>query len=183
MLGLAPSLAGLALVTLAVGTVGGAWLAGSLTSRVRRYKRVGVAGLGLSVAALTILATWPGRLPLALVELLLTLAGIGIGTHFPITVVAVQNASDPAHLGVATAALNFLRSLGSAVGVAVCGAILLGHGVAAGIEGMGAAAVDPAQLLPAFRSVFGVTGLGALLALACFLAMEERPLRSSPARA
>jgi hypothetical protein len=56
--------------------------------------------------------------------------GAGIGTAFPLVVVCVQNAVGPAHLGVATGALTFLRSLGGAMGVSILGTICLSYGFA-----------------------------------------------------
>ena len=60
-----------------------------------------------------------------------------MGLTFPVTTVSVQNGVDQQHLGVATGMLTFLRSLGSALGVAVLGAIALGYGIPLGAEAGG----------------------------------------------
>ena len=67
------------------------------------------------------------HLPFALAEVLLGLTGVGIGTVLPVTTVAVQNAVPPHQLGTATGTMNFFRSLGGAVAVAVFG---IDHGAA-----------------------------------------------------
>ena len=69
-----------------------------------------------------------------MVEFLTVCIGIGTGTAFPVSTVSVQNAVDKAHLGVATGVLTFLRTLGSALGVAMLGAIALGYGLPLGGE-------------------------------------------------
>ena len=59
------------------------------------------------------------------------LVGLGIGPLFPDPTVCVQNAVDGRDMGVATATLAFLRTLGSALGVAAFGAIIFAFGVVA----------------------------------------------------
>ena len=80
------------------------------------------------------LALVAGHASLVVVEFLTICIGIGAGTAFPVSTVSVQNAVDKAHLGVATGVLTFLRSLGSALGVAMLGAIALGYGLPLGGE-------------------------------------------------
>ena len=57
--------------------------------------------------------------------------GLGLGPLFPTTTVSVQNAVDPRDLGIATATLAFLRTFGSALGVAAFGAIIFAFGLVA----------------------------------------------------
>ena len=54
----------------------------------------------------------------------LALLGLGLGTSMPPLSIAVQNAGDQSDIGVVTASWNFFRTLGSAVGLAVNGAML-----------------------------------------------------------
>ena len=82
-------------------------------------------------------------------------------------------------LGTATGVMSFFRSLGGAVAVAGFGALVLG-----GQAGSGAAAdalrarAATEGLEPIFRSLFIAAAIGFSLALAWFLSMAERPLRS-----
>jgi hypothetical protein len=50
--------------------------------------------------------------------------GIGLGPTMPLFVIAVQNSVDYAHLGVATSAVQFFRSMGGTIGVTVLGALM-----------------------------------------------------------
>jgi len=52
-------------------------------------------------------------------------AGVGIGIMQPIYTLAVQNVAPMRHMGAATASVQFFRSIGSTVGVAVFGSVLL----------------------------------------------------------
>ena len=54
----------------------------------------------------------------------LVVIGVGMGTMFQIFVIATQNRVDPGDLGVATAGIQFFRSMGGSVAVAALGALL-----------------------------------------------------------
>ena len=68
--------------------------------------------------------------------------GMGMGAVLPVTTVAIQNAVELHQLGTATGTMNFFRSLGGAVAVAVFGAIVLGGIVAPGCQS-GESGCDP----------------------------------------
>ncbi len=172
---------GFALIPLSVGTVAGAQASGRFMARVKHYKRAPMAGLVVSILAMAVLTTAADTMSLVAVECLLVLVGAGLGTLFPVTVVAVQNAVTPQHMGTATATVNFMRALGSAILVAIFGAIFLaGVGASGGIsvETLIAHASASGQSLGgAFRGIFGAATLGILIAFVFLLIMDERPLR------
>jgi EmrB/QacA subfamily drug resistance transporter len=182
VLHLSASQSGLALIPLMGGTVAGSTISGQLMARVARYKLLPVIGLVLAIAGIALLAAKPQGLPPAVIAVALGLAGIGLGSVFPVTTVSVQNAVLPWQMGTATGAMNFFRQLFGAIIVAGFGAIVLGGGMAAGgIEALAAVASRAGiDLAEAFRWVF-VAAAGMLaLGLAFLIAMEERPLRSAP---
>jgi hypothetical protein len=96
--------------------------------------------------------------------------------------VSVQNGTDQRHLGVATGMYIFLRSLGSALGVAVLGALALGVGIPLGAEG-GATAIGPVEDTLAFTLLFSAIGVMMLLGVLFTTLMPHKPLRgrSEPA--
>ena len=105
--------------------------------------------------------------------------GAGIGTTFPLIVVCVQNAVDPPHLGVATGALTFLRSLGGAMGVSILGTICLSYGFAQNLgEAKGLSNFEP-QAEAAFSAIFLAAAIGLVIAAVFLFLMEEKPLRST----
>src|SRR5207302_9725688 len=147
-------------------------IAGRLIARLIHYKRVPVAGLILSIAALVPLTLVPTGLSAAAALGLIALVGLGLGPSFPFTIVVVQNAVAFHQLGIATGTMNFFRALGSTFIVTGFGAIVLAG--APGIRGvsMGALAGTDAE---AFRFVFAAAVSCLLIALACIAALQERP--------
>jgi MFS family permease len=146
---------------------------------VEHYKRMPLIGLTLAILSLGPLAIWPAEIPTALVLLLLTLIGAGLGTVFPVSTVCMQNAVSRSQMGVATGAANFFRALFSALVVAVLGAIVLGG--LGGVTGMSvemlARAASAHELSFAFRFVFLACALVLTFGMAFLIAMEQRPLK------
>jgi MFS family permease len=182
VLGLSASASGLALIPLMGGTVIGSTASGQAMSRFARYKRVPFVGLAAAVAGLALLAAAPTGLPIAAVCSVLGVAGLGMGTLFPVTTVSVQNAVLPYQLGTATGAMNFFRQLAGAIIVAGFGAIVLGGAGTSGLTlealaAQGGAALAQADLAQAFRWVFAAAAACLAAGLVLLAAMEERPLR------
>jgi len=96
---------------------------------------------------------------------------------YPLSTIVMQNAVKPHQLGTATGTLNFFRTLGGAIIVAVFGAIVLGSGTngseAITLERLAAAHGD---LAPAFRAVFIAAAICLAIAFVSLSAVEERPL-------
>jgi EmrB/QacA subfamily drug resistance transporter len=185
--GLSSSLSGLALIPLMAGTVIGATLSGRTMARVKHYKRLPTIGLLVAIAATGVLVLYGEALSVLMVEILLGIISIGLGTLLPVTMVTTQNAVAPHQMGTATGTANFFRSLGGAFIVAIFGAIVLsGSGVtgAASFEALGEAAVrSGVNLADVFSYVFLAAMVGFGLALAFLLALEERPLRGGAVKA
>ncbi|SDA41219.1 MDR family MFS transporter [Mesorhizobium qingshengii] len=179
ILGLSASASGTAMLGLMLGTVAGATLSGRTIQRFVHYKRIAMIGVTFAILCLGVLSLVAGHASLLIVEILTTCVGLGSGTTFPVATVSVQNAVDQAHLGVATGVLTFLRSLGSALGVAVLGAVALGYGLPLASEGVQAAsaAVEAA----AFVMIFLTAAAMLLMALVALGLMPEKPLRGHPA--
>ncbi|WP_421695974.1 MDR family MFS transporter [Aestuariivirga sp.] len=172
--GLSISASGLGLIPLMVGTVVGATIAGQLMGRIVHYKRIPTIGLCVATMGAIILTFWADQLPLTAFEAVLALISVGLGTVLPTTTVAIQNAVQLHELGTATGTMNFFRQLGSAVTVAIFGALLNASEV--GGETISATAGVPPG---AFRSIFAATAIGFAIAFVFILWMKERPLRSS----
>jgi Na+/melibiose symporter-like transporter len=172
--GLSASDSGLGLIPLMVGTVIGATIAGQLMGRIRHYKRIPAIGLFISMLGAGVLTVSADSLPLALFEIVLAVISIGLGTVLPTTTVAIQNAVELHQLGIATGTMNFFRQLGSAITVAIFGALLNASGISA-------ADIDASATLPAgsFTSIFAATSIGFAVAFLFILWMKERPLRAS----
>ncbi|MER8587786.1 MFS transporter [Mesorhizobium sp. M1338] len=178
ILGLSASESGTAMLGLMLGTVAGATFSGRTIPRFVHYKRIAMAGVTFAILCLGILSLVAGHASLLIVEILTTCIGLGSGTTFPVATVSVQNAVDQAHLGVATGVLTFLRSLGSALGVAILGAVALGYGLPLAGEGTQAASTAVEAL--AFVMIFFTAATMLVMALVALVLMPEKPLRGHP---
>ncbi|MCQ4628794.1 MFS transporter [Shinella sp. CPCC 100929] len=174
--GLSASGSGIALLGLLLGTVLGATTSGRTIPRFTHYKRIALVGGVISFLCLIALAFLAGRTSLLVLEALTAGVGFGTGMTFPVATVSVQNAVDQAHLGVATGVLTFLRSLGSALGVAILGAIALGNGLPLGGEAIQTVSTGVTSALP-FTYIFLACAVTMALSLVIFQLMPEKPLR------
>ena len=181
---LSASESGLALIPLAAMAVPGAWLAGWAMTRTAHYKRIAVFGTGASalMAAVLVLAPSP---PLWAMLVLLSAFAFGLGTTFPVNIVAIQNAVARTQIGTATGAANFFRALMASFLVAAFTTILLmalGDAAPRFGESLGAgAAVSADEMVAAFRYLFAASALLLAAAALCILLMEERPLAGGAA--
>jgi MFS family permease len=181
---LTASQAGLALIPLAAISTCGAAIAGRTMARAKHYKRVAIAGT--SAAAIFGAVLTVTTLPLWGLLVVLSLFALGLGTTFPVSVVSLQNSVARAQIGTVTGAMNFFRSLMSSFTVAAFSAILLmvlGAGISLGEHRGPANAIPVADMIIAFRYVFGAATALLVCAAFCIILMEERPLAgpSTPA--
>jgi MFS family permease len=160
-----------------MGTFAGSTLSGWIIPKMIHYRAVALFGCLVGAVALFVLAAEVDGASFSLALGLLILAGFGVGTGFPVGTVAVQNAVDYAHLGVATGVLTFMRSLGAALGVALLGAVAASYGLKIGETEM--AAHGGALLAKPFAAVFMWCGVIMLIGLVGFLLMPEKPLRQT----
>jgi EmrB/QacA subfamily drug resistance transporter len=184
VLGGSASVSGLALIAFMAGGTVGSMVAGRLIARMTHYLRVPMVGLIVAIAALGLLAVNPAKLSLGTFSLLLGVLGVGIGPMYPSSTIVMQNAVKPHQMGTATGTLNFFRLLGGAVIVAAFGAIVLGSaGDHAGVMTLERLSGGAADFASAFRCVFIAAAIFLGIALACLLAVEERPLHGPLRRA
>jgi sugar phosphate permease len=96
---------------------------------------------------------------------------------YPVSTVVMQNEVKPHQLGTATGTLNFFRTLGGAIIVAVFGAIVLGGTSGnSGVMTLEKLAAEHGDMTPAFHWVFIAAALCLAVSLICLFAVEERPL-------
>ena len=124
VLGASATGSGVVLIPLSFGWVLASMASGQLISRTGRYKAFPVIGSLLVLAGCILLALLDADSSRIAVTLALTVVGLGMGTMFQTFVIATQNRVDFADLGVATAAIQFFRSMGGSLAVAGLGALL-----------------------------------------------------------
>ena len=125
VLGVSATRSGNLLTPLLLGSVAGSILTGQINLRFRTYKPSAVTGsvliaIGMYLFARMDAATQPDQVLRAMI-----IAGFGMGLLMPVYTVAVQNVAPPKHMGAATASTTFFRSIGSTLGVAIFGSLLL----------------------------------------------------------
>jgi EmrB/QacA subfamily drug resistance transporter len=121
--GISPTASGVRTLPLVVGLLATSMLAGSVVSKTGRYKMFPVVGsllMALGLWMLSRLTPDTGYWTLALDMLVF---GAGVGSSMQILTTIVQSTSDFGDLGVATAGVGFLRTLGSSFGTAIFGTI------------------------------------------------------------
>jgi len=110
----------------------------------------------------------------------LSVFALGLGTTFPVTVVSIQNAVARSQVGTVTGAMNFFRALMASFTVAAFTAILLmalGADISLAGEHRGPVnSIAAADMIAAFRYVFGAAAAMLACAALCMILMEEKPL-------
>lgn len=177
VLGVSASISGLALIAFMGGAVTGSQITARLMVRITHYMRLPMMGLLLAVAALAVLATDPAGRSLGEVGVLLFALGLGLGPMYPMSTIVMQNGVKPHQMGTATGTLNFFRTLGGAIIVAVFGAIVLGGDTdGSGVMTLEKLTAEHGDMAPAFHWVFIAAAVCIAISFACLLAVEERPL-------
>jgi MFS family permease len=124
------TVSGMTLTPLMIGLIISSMISGRLVSQTGKYKPLMLAGSAVIVlAALALVMAGPHAGPLDMTWRIFVL-GLGLGPSQSLYNIAVQNALPQSEVGVATAATQFFRQIGSTIGVAVFGAVLT-HSLAA----------------------------------------------------
>jgi EmrB/QacA subfamily drug resistance transporter len=97
---------------------------GFAVTRRGKYKALAVFGAVAATVGLFLLSRLGTSASYAIAEVSMIVLGIGLGVTLPIFPLAVQNAVDVSQTGMATAVIQFVRSLGGSLGAAIFGAVL-----------------------------------------------------------
>jgi EmrB/QacA subfamily drug resistance transporter len=190
---------GVILIPFSLGWVVAATVTGQLISRTGRYRPFPIIGSLFIFTGLSLLALLDASSRPAWVAAILVVIGLGMGMTFQPYVIATQNAVEVSNLGIATATIQFFRSMGGSLAVAALGTLLANRlaseltarlGDAASrvdtdrLIGAGASAPSglsgdaQAALADALHSVFVASVPLGLVALVLAFALREVPLRT-----
>lgn len=189
---------GLLLVPLMLGMVLSSIVAGTIVTRTGRYRIFPILGTALMTVGIGLLGLLDGASSRTESGIDMVVIGIGMGLTMQIIVLATQNEVPWTHLGVATSAVNFFRSIGGSLGVAFVGALFSSR-LAATVRDIAAGgdALDPSQVqaLPSGARQAYVDGFADALAgtfwvllpvvavsFLLALSLRESPLRTSTHR-
>ncbi|MGC8877541.1 DHA2 family efflux MFS transporter permease subunit [Thermus sp.] len=125
--GVSASQSGVTVLPLTLGVVLGSVGGGQLSARLGRYKAL-LLGSALFLLALFLAFHFVLRVdtPLWLAVLLFFLVGLGLGPAQSLLNIAAQNDVPMARIGSATSAVQFMRQIGSTMGIALLGTVLAG---------------------------------------------------------
>lgn len=147
--GSSPTGAGLQLLPMMGGIIFASIVAGRIISRIGRYRIFPIAGTVLMAIAMGLMSTLALDTPLYVLNGYMLVLGLGLGMVMQVLILAVQNAVDFRHMGVATSGATLFRSIGGSVGVALFGAIF-SNGLAYRLEALLPAGTElPRNLGPA----------------------------------
>jgi EmrB/QacA subfamily drug resistance transporter len=125
VLGVSATRSGNLLTPLMMGAVVGASVSGQMASRTGKYKISALVGSMLVAVGMVVFAQLGVASPRLYVVYGMIIAGLGMGLLQPVYTLAVQNVAPRRQMGAATSSTIFFRSIGSTVGVAVFGSIML----------------------------------------------------------
>ncbi len=165
VMGVTATRSGNLLTPMMMGSVAGSITTGQLNLRLASYKLSAVAGSVLAALGMILFARMDAATVPSAVLAAMIITGFGMGLLMPVYTVAVQNSAPVRYMGAATASTTFFRSIGSTMGVAVFGSVLLtnyhrdfARGVPAGVP---ASALGPfsnplmlAQARPQLEATF-----------------------------
>jgi EmrB/QacA subfamily drug resistance transporter len=147
---------GFAVAALTIGWPIAAATAGRVYLRIG-FRSTALIGSGVALVGAGLLATLAVDSSVWLVAVTCFVVGLGMGWIASPTLIAAQSSAEWHVRGVVTGTNMFARSMGSAVGIAVFGAIANAALAGAGSGGHGSITldgVDPAQLFDALHLVF-----------------------------
>src|SRR4051794_22077168 len=125
VLGVSATQSGNLLTPLLMGVVIASIIGGQTISRTGEYKMLGVGGSVLIAIGMIMFARMDASTARSFVATAMVIAGLGMGFLQPVYTLAVQNVAPRERMGAATSSTIFFRSIGSTVGVAAFGSVML----------------------------------------------------------
>jgi EmrB/QacA subfamily drug resistance transporter len=125
VLGVSATQSGNLLTPLLMGVVVSSIIGGQAISRTGEYKVQGILGSVLIAGGMILFARMDADTSRLYVAVAMIVAGFGMGLLQPVYTLAVQNVAPRVAMGAATSSTIFFRSIGSTVGVAAFGSVML----------------------------------------------------------
>jgi EmrB/QacA subfamily drug resistance transporter len=177
--GASPLVSGLALAALTIGWPIAATFSGRFYLRIG-FRNTALVGMGFVIIGAVVLASTAHAPSLVIVALSCFVMGLGMGLVATPTLIAAQSSVEWNERGVATGTNMFARSVGSAVGVAIFGAIANAIFASAGGS---SSDPDAAAVTSGSSAVFVAVAVAAVLTLLAAVAMPRTPVRPAAGQA
>jgi EmrB/QacA subfamily drug resistance transporter len=115
---------GVVLTPLMLGFIASSIIGGQILSRTGRYKWMIIISFVITVVGLYLLSTMGVDISHGTLVLYMVITGLGMGVSMGAFTIVVQNAFPLSRLGEVTAGMQFFRSIGGTIGLAVFGTVL-----------------------------------------------------------
>lgn len=115
---------GMQLTPMMLGFIASSLIGGQIMSRTGRYKWLAVSSLAVAVVGMFLLGQMDVHATNGLVIRDMVVTGLGLGVTLSLFTIVVQNAFPLREMGVVTATLQFFRSIGGTIGIAIFGSLL-----------------------------------------------------------
>jgi len=112
---------GVVLTPMMLGFMVSSVIGGQLLSRTGRYKVLALVGFAVAAVGMFLLARMDVATTEGIVVRDMVITGLGMGVMMSLFTIVVQNAFPFRQLGEVTASLQFFRSIGATIGVAILG--------------------------------------------------------------
>lgn len=144
--GKSASTSGALLMPMMLGMIGASIVTGQIIARTGRYKVYGIVGLAAAAAGMFGLSRLTVDASQLYVIASMAFVGMGIGVTMPLFTISLQSQFQD-RIGEVTAALQFFRSIGGTVGVALLGGVMNAQMRATLADKVGARGLPQLELL------------------------------------
>ncbi|MDP2661646.1 MAG: MDR family MFS transporter [Dehalococcoidia bacterium] len=125
VIGVSATNSGAVLTPMMLGFVVSTIVGGQLISRTGRYKLIALTGLAIGTVGMLLLSQMDVDTTQGLVMRNMAITGLGLGVAMTLFTIVVQNAFPMHQLGEVTASLQFFRSIGGTISIAVLGSVMI----------------------------------------------------------
>ncbi len=115
---------GMVLTPMMLGFMVSSVIGGQILSRTGKYKVLAIVSMAVAVFGMFLLSRMGAGIHNGLVVRNMVITGLGMGTMMSLFTIVVQNAFPFRMMGAVTSTLQFFRSIGSTVGIAIFGSVL-----------------------------------------------------------
>ena len=115
---------GVVLTPMMLGFIASSIVGGQLLARTGKYKVLAIVSFGIGALGAFLLSRMDASVSDGVVVRNMVITGLGIGVSMSLFTIITQNAFPVQKLGEVTASLQFFRSIGGTIGVAVLGTVM-----------------------------------------------------------
>lgn len=120
-----PTVSGLLMIPLMIGSTITSLIAGQLTTRTGRYKALPIIGGAVMTVGLLLLTGLSISTTRLIMMGIFVVFGLGMGFIMQTSTLIVQNSVEPGDMGVASSARMFFQQIGGSIGVSIFGVVFV----------------------------------------------------------